>query len=149
MTLNLPKQRLYASFLILGAGILLFRTMIMLAQGSLGVLVVWVSILLFTELLLDAGWLYSAIGWFIADDERKSHVPLRLAAAGIILHAVRVYIFVLGRVGPWLDFDVGLEQRALHHTRWTWSGVYFALIMATLGVIGVIVVWAIRRLHKK
>jgi hypothetical protein len=143
------NQRLYALLFILGACTLLSRTVIMLVQGSLGVLVLWVSILLFAEMLLDAGWLYSAIGWFIANDENESHVPLRLAAAGIILHAIRVYIFVLGRIGPWIDFDVRPEQRAMHHTRWTWGGVYFAFIMATLGVVGVIIIWMIRRRARK
>ncbi len=145
MRQNFSNQRLYALLFILGACVLLSRTVIMLAQGSLGVLVWWVSILLIVEMLLDAGWLLGAMGWFIANNETWSHTPLRLAAAAIILHAVRVYIFVLSRVGPWMDFDVRPDMRALHHTRWTWSGVWFALIMATLGVIGVIVVWAIRR----
>jgi hypothetical protein len=149
MKYDLSKQRLYALLFILGACILLFRTVIMIAQGNLGVLVLWVSILLIAELLLDAGWLLGAIGWMIANDERNSRITLQLAAAAIILHAVRVYIFVLGRVGPWIDFDVRPAHRALHHTRWTWGGVWFALIMATLGVIGVIIVWAIRHKHKK
>ena len=145
MKLVLSKQRLYALLFVLGALILLFRTIIILAQGNLSVLVWWVSILLIAEMVLDTGWLLGAIGWFITNDERKSRITLRLAAAAIVLHAVRVYIFVLGRVGPWIDFDARPAHRALHHTRWTWGGVWFALIMATLGVIGVIIVWSIRR----
>ena len=74
---------------------------------------------------------------------------MRLGAGGVILHAVRVLIFVLGRVGPWIDFDVRLEHRALHHTRWEIGWVYFAAIMSVLGIIGVVVIWRIRRRGQK
>lgn len=147
--LNVSKQRLYASLLILGACILLFRTISMISQGSLDVLVPWVSALLIAELALDAGCLFTSIKWWIANHESKASVPLRFGAAAAILHAVRVLIFVMGRVGPWINFDVHPEHRGLHATRWSWDGVYFAAIMSVLGVIGVVIFWQLRRRAKR
>ena len=150
MVLILSRQRLYASLLALGAGFLLYRTVTMLVQGALGVLVLWVSLLLIAELLLDLSCLLSSIRWWITNDKNKARLPLRLAAAAVILHAIRVLIFVMGRVGPWIDLDVRPEQRAMHDTRWTWTGVYFAASLSVLGVIGVIIIWTlIRRARKK
>ncbi len=145
MGFNISKQRLYASLLILGAGFLLFRTIMLISQGSLSIYVSWVSILLIAEFLIDLGCLLSSIFWWINDDENKASIPLRFAAVVIILHAVRVLIFVLGRVGPWIDFDVRPEHRALHYTRWSWTGVYFAAIMSILSVFVLIIVWRLRR----
>jgi hypothetical protein len=149
MSFSLSKQRFYASLLILGACILLFRTIMMLFQGALEVLVLWVSALLIAELVLDAACLGSSIRWWIADDKEYDRTPLRLGAAAALLHAARVLIFVLGRVGPWINFDVRPAQRALHSTRWSWEGVYFAAIMTVLGVIGVLIIWRLRRRTKK
>ena len=101
MGLDVSRQRLYASVLILGACVLLFRTVMMISQGLLDVLVLWVSLLLIAEFLIDLAWLFSSINWWISKDRNKASLPLRLASAAIILHAVRVLIFVLGRVGPW------------------------------------------------
>jgi hypothetical protein len=143
------KQRIYASLLILGASILLFRTIVMLFQGVFDILVLWVFLLLIAELLIDAGCILTSAGWWIANNAKKASVPLRFGAAAAILHAVRVFIFVLGRIGPWINFDVRPAQRALHHTRWTWNEVYFAAIMSVLGIIGVIIIWRIRRQAKK
>jgi hypothetical protein len=116
----------------------------LVSQGSLNVFVLWVSILLIAELLIDLACLVSLIFWWISDDENRASTPLRLAAAVIIVHAVRVLIFVLGRVGPCIDFDVRPEHRALHHTRWSWAGVYFAAIMSVLSILGLIIVWRLR-----
>lgn len=149
MSFNLSKQRLYASLLILGASILLFRTIMMLSQGALEVLVLWVSALLIAEMLLDAACLLSSIRWWITNDKNNDRIPLRLGAAAAILHAVRVLIFVLGRIGPWIDFDVRPVHRALHAARWSWEGLYFAAIMSVLGVIGVLIIWTFRRRSKK
>jgi len=149
MSFNVSKQRFYASLLILGACILLFRTIMMISQGALDVLVLWVSALLIAELLLDAACLLSSIRWWIANDKNYDRIPLRLGAAAAILHAVRALIFVLGRIGPWIDFDVRPVHRALHYTRWSSVGLYFAAIMAVLGVIGVLIIWTFRRREKK
>ena len=149
MSFNISKLRFYASLLILGACILLFRTIMMLSQGALEVLVLWVSALLIVELLADAACLLSSIRWWIADDRNYDRIPLRLGAAAAMIHAVRVLIFVLGRVGPWIDFDVRPVHRTLHSTRWSSGGLYFAAIMTVLGVIGVLIIWRLRRRAKK
>jgi hypothetical protein len=142
---NISRQRLYASLLILGAAFLFFRTIMLIAQGSLSVFVLWVAVLLIAESLIDLGCVVSSLSWWIRDDETRASVPLRFAAAVIIVHAVRVLIFVLGRIGPWVNCDVRPEYRALHDTRWTWFGVYFAAVMSALSIIVLIVIWRVRR----
>lgn len=117
----------------------------MIAGGSLDILVLWVSVLLIAELLIDAGCLFASIKWWIANDPVKSHLALKLGASAAILHAIRVLVFVLGRTGPWIDFDVRSEQRAIHYTRWNWTGVYFAAIMSALGLLGALIIWKLRR----
>ena len=144
----MSKQRRYASLLILGACILLFRTTYMLFDGALSTLVLWVSILLITEFLLDLSCLLSSIRWWITNDENYARIPLRIGASAAILHAIRVLIFVIGRVGPWIDFDVKFEHQTLHSTRWSWGWLYFAAILAVLGVIGVLFIWKLRRRAK-
>ena len=141
----IAKQRIYASLLIIGACILLFRTITMISEGSLAILVLWVSILLVAEFSVDFACLLSSIFWWISNDKNKASTPLKLGASAAILHAVRVLIFVMGRVGPWIDFDVRPEHRALHPTRWNWSEVYFASGLTVLGLIGVLVIWILRR----
>ena len=145
MSLSKYKQRFFASLLILGASILLFRTIKMLSEGVLEILVIWVSILLIVELLIDLGCIVTSIPWWIKNDKSKDWIPLRFGAAAAILHAIRVLIFVLGRTGPWIDFDVRPEQREMHFTRWTWGEVYFAATLSVMGVIGVIIIWFFRQ----
>jgi hypothetical protein len=143
------QQRLYATLLALGACILLYRTTTMIFQGSLNILALWVSIMLIMEMLIDVGCLLSCIPWWITRDRAKARIPLRLGAAAAIFHALRVLVFVIGRVGPWINFDVRPEQLVAHASTWTWAGVYFAAIMAVLGIIGVIVIWILIRRAKK
>ena len=145
MGFSASKQRIYASLLALGSCILLVRTIVMLSEGSLEILALWVSVLLIAELLIDAGCLLVSVRWWIANDESKSHIALRIGASAAILHAIRVLVFVLGRIGPWIDFDVRPEHRAMHYTRWSRGGVYFAAIMSVLGIIGVLTIWRLRR----
>jgi hypothetical protein len=145
MSFNNYKQRFYASLMILGAGFLLYRTVTMLSQGAWGILALWVSILLIAEMLVDASCIITSIPWWIANDKNKDSVPLTFGAAVVILHAIRVLVFVLGRTGPWMDFDVRPEQRAMHYTRWTWGEVYFAGTLSVLSVIVVIIIWALRK----
>ena len=145
MTKPDSRQRLYASLLFLGACILLFRTITMIVQGSLGILVLWVSLLLIAELLMDLGCAVFSVVWWIHNDASKGRIPLRLGAAAALLHAFRVLIFVVGRLGPWVNFDVRPEHQALHDHCWTVGEVYFAAIMSILGVIGVVVIWQYRR----
>jgi len=141
----MSKQRIYATLLVLGSGILLFRTIHMLANDAYDYLVLWVFILLIAELLIDATCLISSVWWWITNNPYDDSFPLRFGAAAAILHAIRVLIYVLGRTGPWINFDVRPEHQALHHLRWTWFWVYFAAILSILGVIGVIVIWRLRK----
>ena len=117
----------------------------MVVQGSLGILTWWASFLLVAELLIDLGCASYSAAWWVSSDAHMDRIPLRLGAAATILHAVRVLIFVIGRLGPWINFDVRLEHRALHYTRWDMGQVYFAALMSILGVIGVVVIWRHRR----
>lgn len=140
-----PRQRLYASLVGLGICTLLFRTVVMLTDGSLTVLATWVSALLVAECVLDVTTFLASVRWWITGAERHARLPLRAAAAAIILHAIRVLIFVMGRTGPWIDFDVRPEHRALHPERWSWASVYFAAILSVLGVLAVLIIWTYRR----
>jgi hypothetical protein len=146
---SIPKQRLYATLLALGACILLYRTIAMIAQGKLSVLILWASVLLIAELLIDLSCLVSSIHWWITNDKKNDLIPLRFGAAAVILHAVRVLVYVFGRVGPWTDFDIRPEHRTLHPEQWSWGGLYFAAIMSVLGVCGVIVIWRIKIRSRK
>lgn len=141
----MSKQRIYATLLILGSGILLSLTIHMLSNDAYDYLVLWVFILLIAELLVDAACLLSSLWWWITNDPENDRIPLRFGAAAAILHAIRILVFVLGRTGPWINFDVRPEHQALHHLRWTWFWVYFAGIMSILGLIGVIVIWRLRK----
>ena len=135
------KQRIYAFLLALGAGFLLYRTITMVAHGALDFFVLWVAILLILEMSLDFACLVSACWWGFSNEPKNGRLTLRLAAAVAIFHALRVLVFVMGRLETWLNFDVRPEHRALHHTRWSWDQVYFAATMSILGIIGVLVIW--------
>jgi hypothetical protein len=142
---GVSRQRVYAALLALGACILLFRTILMVAQGYLGVLVPWVAILLVAELVLDLGCLFGALRWCIADDEERARLPLRLGAAATILHAVRVLVYALGRTALLRDFDVRPEWRAALGDQGGSFWVYFASALSILGLIGVLVIARLRR----
>lgn len=148
MEKKVSRQRIYASLLALGACILLYRTTTMISQGALNILVLWVSALLIIEMLIDLSCLLTIIPWWISRERAKAKIPMRFGAAAAIFHALRVLVFVLGRVGPWINFDVRTEHHAAHAETWTWTGVYFAAIMAVLGVIGVIIIWILIRRAK-
>jgi hypothetical protein len=138
----MSNQRIYASLLTLGAGILLFRTLrMMLVEDAFELLVSWVIVLLVAEFLIDLSCVVGAIRWFMANKREKAVLPLRLGAATTILHAIRVLIYVLGRTGPWVNFDVKPEYHDTYTFDWFW--VYFAAVLSVLGVIGVIVIWRI------
>jgi len=146
---KVSRQRIYATLLALGACILLYRTTTMISQGALNILALWVSILLIIEMLIDLSCFLTTIPWWISKDRAKSNLPLRLGAAAAIFHSLRVGVFVLGRTGPWINFDVRPEHHAAHAETWTWTGVYFAAIMSVLGIIGVIIIWILIRRAKK
>jgi hypothetical protein len=143
----MSKQRIYALLLIIGAGILLFRTILMIfVDNSFEILVSWVFTLLLLEFLIDISCILGSFKWLISNDALKATLPLQLGATAAILHAVRVLIYVLGRTGPWFNFDVRPAYQASYTFDWFW--VWFAAALSVLGVIGVIVIWRLRRRAK-
>lgn len=138
------RRRLYAGLLILGAAILLYRTIAMFAAGALTWMVAWVATLLVLEFLVDAGTIVAAIRWVRAPTAQHTRLPLRLGAAATILHAARVLVFVLSRTGPWGNFDVRAGYRELQAAAVPAWGIPFAGIMAALGLIGVAIIWRLR-----
>jgi hypothetical protein len=121
----------------------------MISQGSLDILALWVAILLIVEMLIDFSCLLTTIPWWISRDRDRARIPLRLGAAAAVFHALRVLVFVMGRVGPWINFDVRPEHVASHADTWTWAGVWFAAVMSIIGIIGVVIIWIlIRRANK-
>lgn len=148
MNTAVAKQRIYAFLMILGAGILLFRTIrMMLVENALEILVPWVNLLLIAEFIVDLSCLLSAIKWFISKNLKNAILPLRLAAIATILHAIRVLIYIMGRAGPWVNFDVKPEYHVQYTFEWFW--VYFAGILSILGIVGVVVIWRLVRNHLK
>lgn len=142
------KQCIYASLMILGAGIVLFRTIrMMLVENAFEMLVFWVSALLIVEFLIDLGCLLWSIRWVITGKRLHARLPLWLGAMAAILHAIRVLIYVLGRTGPWVNFDVKPKYQDAYSFEWIW--VYLAAILSVLGIIGVIVIWQIIRVKAK
>jgi hypothetical protein len=142
MRIKHSRQRFYASLLSVGAAFLLFRTFSMMSVGqAFKIFVVWVSALLVAESILDLACLIGSVRWVIAPDQRKASRALRLCVAVIILHAIRVLVYVLGRTGPWINFDMKPIYRAYHVTNWFW--VYFAGICSALSLAAVVVVWQI------
>jgi hypothetical protein len=56
-----------------------------------------------------------------------------------------VFVFAMGRIGPWPDFDVLQAQRALHHTRWSWGDVFLASGLSGASLVAVLVIWQLRK----
>jgi hypothetical protein len=143
--LTASQSRMIATLLFLGAAFLLYRTVAMLAGGAVHILVPWVVALLFLELVIDGMTMGMCLLWGISLSTWHGVQAFRLTAAVVIVHAVRVLIFVIGRTGPWVDFDVQSLARAGHAARWTWFGVWFAATMSVLSVVVLIAVWLHRR----
>jgi len=141
------KQRIYALLLALGASLLLWRTFqLMFVERGLEILVLWVISLTILESIIDFSCIIGSLRWLISNDALKATIPLRLGAAAALLHAIRVLIYVLGRTGPWVNFDVKPIYHSTYSVEWFW--VWFAAILSVLGIIGVIVIWKIRRSMK-
>ena len=148
MRREIEKQRLYALLLAAGASILLFRTAsMMFFEDAFLLLVLWVILLLILEFVIDLGCVIFSVRWFISSRKEQARIPLRLGAAATILHAVRVAVFVLGRTGPWENFDIKSEHHSTYTFEWFW--VYFAAVLSLLGVVGVVVIWQVIRKRKK
>ena len=147
--MKITKQRLYALLLILGSAFLLYRTLHLVITGNLTLFTWWVSALLLMEMATDLASLAASVWWYRTNDPGQDRLPLRLATAVVFLHAFRVLIFVLGRTGPWINFDVRPEFHATHGERWSWTWVWFAAIMSILGMATVLLIWLIRRRKRK
>jgi len=144
---TISKQRIYAFLLILGAGILLWRTLqLMFVEHGLETLVLWVILLTIVESIIDFSCIIGSLRWLISNDALKATLPLQLGATAAILHAIRVLIYVLGRTNLLLNFDVKPIYRSSYSVEWFW--VWFAAILSVLGVVGVIVIWRLRRRDK-
>jgi uncharacterized membrane protein YidH (DUF202 family) len=143
------KQRIYASLLILGASILLFRTIRLLTvENGWEVLTNWVIALTFIEMAIDISCIVFALPWLIKNSKSSRSISLRLGATAAIFHAFRVLIYVLGKTGPWINFDVKPQYRSSHEVDTVW--VYVAAILAVMGIIGVMVIWIlIKRSNKE
>lgn len=137
------KQRVIAALLFLGACVLVFRAYSMLAGGARDVLVGWVYALLITELVVDLIALVALGRWFYLCTHPSRSMALKMTALVVVLHAIRVGIFALGRIGPWVDFDVQTASRAAHPDRWTWGDVWLASALSLASV--VILLWYWRR----
>ncbi len=136
--------RVGSALLFGGAAILVYRTVALL-RGARSVLKRWVVALTVAEMAVDLATMRAAARWWVTGDPHSSRGAMRFGAAATLLHAMRVSVFVLGRTGPWKDFDVRAEHRADHGQRWTWGGVIFAGVMSTLGVLGAGIIWQVRR----
>lgn len=146
MTFYKSQQAWYATILIGGALILLLRTVVMWTNGSLELLKPWVGGLLIAEFALDLGWLLAAVRWLLF--RKWDHAPLALwlCAAAIWLHLVRVYVFVFGRTGPWINWDVRPERLMEFNNQWSWTDVYLAGTLSVLGALGTI--WVYRSIRQ-
>ena len=127
-----------------GAAVLVYRTVFLLS-GARSVLKGWVVALTIVEMAVDIATLLAAVRWWVTRDPHHSRPAMRFGAAATLLHAMRVSVFVLGRTGPWRDFDVRPEHRPDHDQRWTWGGVVVAGVMSALGFLGVGIIWQLRR----
>jgi hypothetical protein len=138
------SRRCGPGLLIGGACVLIYRTIALLAGEARTVLKRWVVALTVLEMFVDVVTVVAAARWWRTRAPGHTRVPLRVGAVATCLHAVRVLVFVLGRTGPWVDFDVRPEHRADHRRRWNWAQVVFAGVMSTLGIIGAVAVWHVR-----
>ena len=143
------KQKLYSSLLVLGASILLFRTIRLLTlENGWEVLAHWVIVLTFIEMTIDASCILFSFHWLLRNSKSSKSISLRLIASAVIFHAFRVLIYVLGRTGPWINFDVKPQYRSAHDVDMFW--VYIAAILSVLGILGVIIIWlAIKRAKRQ
>lgn len=147
--MNISKQRIYSGLLILGGGILLFLTLKLLFQGAIYFMEFWVICLLIIEMIIDLFVIFFSMRWWITDDAANDSLPLRFGAAAAILHAIRVLVFVIGRIGPLVNFDLKAEYKTSHYGGSEIGWVWFAAIMSILGIIAVIVIWKLRSSSKR
>lgn len=139
------RTRLPAAGVVAGSGFLLARTIVLMAGGALRLYSGWAAALLAIEFVVDAATVVAGGVWFVTRQAHHRTRALRAVAVMILVHAVRVMVFVLGRTGPWVDFDVRAQRRAEYATTWRWFDVWLAGTGATLSLIVLAVVWRRRR----
>lgn len=134
--------------LILGASILLFRTIRLLTiENGWNILANWVISLTFIEMSLDILCIIFSFQWLIRNSKSSISFSLQFGASAAIMHALRVLIYVLGRTGPWINFDVKPQFRLEHTVDIFW--VYFAAFLSVLGILGVIIIWMLIKRAKR
>jgi len=150
MGIKFSWNRFWATLLALGAGFLIYRTIWLTAQGYLVKYTWWVAALLVAEMLVDMACLLFVVRWWIRSDSIPARrLALRLTVAVVVLHALRVAVFVAGCVGPWIAWDLRPEYRADHASGWTWTGFWIASIGAIASLLAVLVVWFLMQLKKR
>jgi len=139
-------NRLWATLLAMGAGFLIYRTIWLIGHDYLAKYTWWVAVLLLAEMLVDIACLISIVRWWIRSDSTPARdLALRLTVAVVVLHALRVAIFVIGCVGPCIAWDLRPEYRAAHASGWTWTGFWIASVAAITSLLAVLVVWLLMR----
>jgi hypothetical protein len=135
-----PKQRLYASLLLMATSILLIRSWHMaMEEQRFQILVDWVYSLLILEFMLTIGCLLAALRWFVLSKWQYASTAMKLGVWAVMLHAFRVLILVLGRNEQWENFDVLPQYKAAFTMDLFW--VYFSVGFALLALTGVYIVW--------
>lgn len=148
MNRNAGIRKLYPFLMVLGAGILLFRTIsLMFFEHGLRILELWVNVLTIIEMIIDAVCIVFSLKWLLRNTVAAQTISLTLGATAAIFHAFRVLIYVIGRLGPWKNFDVKPAFRASAGTDIFW--VYFAGILSLLGLLAVILIWIIRKKRRR
>jgi hypothetical protein len=141
------KQKLYSILMILGASILLFRTIRLLSvENGWETLAIWVITCTFIEMLIDVFCIIFSFSWLLKATIKSRQMALRLGAAAAIFHAFRVLVYVMGRIGPFKNFDLKPQFHNTQNVEMFW--IYFASILSILGVLGVIIIWRLIRKGK-
>lgn len=136
----MKRDKIYSSLLIFGAGILLFRTIRLLTvENGWEHLAIWVIVFTFIEMFIDLLCIIFSFQWFFNNYEGLKRISLKFGAAAAIFHAFRVLIYVIGRIGPWINFDLKPQFRQTHNVEMFW--VYFASVLSILGIVVVIFIW--------
>jgi len=133
------KEKAPPLLMIFGASILLFRTIRLLYfEDGLIILALWTKILTFIEMIIDLLCVFVSFKWLKESDYRFRSISLWLGSIATIFHALRVLIYILGRFGPWKDFDKDPVYRLQGTTNIFW--VLFAGILSVIGVFGVMII---------
>ena len=144
---RLDTEAISPGILIIGSLILFTRTILMIKNGALSILIPWVAFTIPLEMLLDgitavscSIWMYYVFKKSCSTLKIRS-ISLYFSACCTSLHALRVSIFVLGRYPFVKDFDVRREYRSDHSRRWRWWQVYLAAILSFIGLLIMLIFW--------